>query len=156
MLAPDEQREIAKVYISAFLEETLQRQEQEQQEQESYLALFQDYRAGMSWLPDTDYYNRFESGSFIPWARFDEDTNRASIPGGGKAEASGLIWTEQNAKNRHNVSKPTRGIVLERSESVARRRRLRLRSAMGARRPRSRAGRVRSRMVVLFIGGLKP
>lgn len=120
MLAPDEQREIAKVYISAFLEETLQRQEQEQQEQESYLALFQDYRAGMSWLPDTDYYNRFESGSFIPWARFDEDTNRASIPGGGKAEASGLIWTEQNAKNRHNVSKPTRGIVLERSESAAR------------------------------------
>ncbi|MGZ7441951.1 alpha/beta hydrolase family protein [Paenibacillus sp. TH7-28] len=117
MLAPDEQREIAKVYISAFLEETLQRQEREQ-ERESYLALFQDYRTGMSWLPDTDYYNRFESGSFIAWARYDEDTNKTSVPGGGKAEASGLIWMERNAKNRHNVSKPTRGIVLERGEST--------------------------------------
>ncbi|RRJ64272.1 alpha/beta hydrolase [Paenibacillus oralis] len=115
MMAPDEQREIAKVYISAFLEEALQRQKQDQG---SYLALFQDYRTGMSWLPDTDYYNRFESGSFIAWARYDEDTSKTSIPGGGKAEASGLIWLEQNAKNRHNVSKPTRGIVLERSESM--------------------------------------
>lgn len=116
MLPPSEQRSIAKVYISAFLQETLHRQNPNPQPGQ-YLPLLQDYRTGLSWLPDTAYYNRFESGTFTAWARYDEDTNRTTIPGGGKAEASGLIWKEEAAKNRQNASKPTRGIVLERQES---------------------------------------
>lgn len=127
MLSPAEQRSIAKVYISAFFEETLQGGRlgtgkassfplADDSESGRYLPLLQDYRTGRAWLPDTAYYNRFESGTFTVWARFDEDSNRGTLPGGGKAEASDLSWKEEEAKNRQNGSKPSRGIVLERQQ----------------------------------------
>lgn len=54
----DKQRQIAKVYVSAFLETTLH-------EKEEYQSLFRDYRSGLKWLPDTAYYNRFQSGDIV-------------------------------------------------------------------------------------------
>ncbi|MGG6310677.1 alpha/beta hydrolase family protein [Paenibacillus macerans] len=116
MLSPAEQRTIAKVYISAFLEESLERADESSSGAAPgrYLPLLQDYRTGLAWLPHTAYYNRFESGAFTAWARYDEDMNRMTLPGGGTAEADGLGWKEEDAKNRQNSSKPTRGIVLER------------------------------------------
>ncbi|MFD1175167.1 alpha/beta hydrolase [Paenibacillus puldeungensis] len=108
MLSATEQREIAKLYISAFLEESLHRDEH-------FLPLMRDYRSGLAWLPVTDYYNRFESGEFGAWARYDEDLNRTTIPGNGKAGGNGLTWKEEEARNRGNSSKSNRGIVLEQS-----------------------------------------
>lgn len=105
MLSAPEQRSISKVYISAFLEATLHGEQQ-------YIPLFRDYRNGLKWLPETSYYNRFESGEFTSWASFDEDTNRVSLPGAGKATGTDLIWLEEEYKNRHNSNKGTRGIVL--------------------------------------------
>ncbi|MCK8485810.1 alpha/beta hydrolase [Paenibacillus sp. MBLB2552] len=118
MLSPTNQRSIAKVYLSAFFEETLRDGEPGNDgEPGRYLPLLQDYRTGLAWLPDTAYYNRFESGVFTAWARYDEDSNRVTLPGGGKAAASGLAWKEEDAKNRQNGVKPSRGIVLERRMS---------------------------------------
>lgn len=108
MLSPVEQREIAKVYISAFLEYTLHQKEQ-------YLPLFQDYRTGIEWLPDTAYFNRYESGQFVSWARFDEDSNRMSIPKQGTATGKEVVWTEEEVKNRSQSGKGTRGALLERN-----------------------------------------
>ncbi|MDU4695006.1 MAG: alpha/beta hydrolase [Paenibacillus sp.] len=116
MLSPNEQRSIAKVYLSAFFEETL-RGGASGANDNNYLPLLQDYRTGLAWLPDTAYYNRFESGAFAAWARYDEDSNRMTLPGGGKAEASALSWKEEDAKNRQNGGKPSRGIVLERRQN---------------------------------------
>ncbi|MBA9085795.1 dienelactone hydrolase [Fontibacillus solani] len=107
MLSAEEQRKIAKVYISAFLEATLH-------EQQQYLPLFHDYRTGLHWLPETSYFNRYESGQFVPWARFDEDANRMSIPQGGTAVGKEVKWKEEEAKNRSRSGKGTRGAVLER------------------------------------------
>ncbi|WP_068786994.1 alpha/beta hydrolase family protein [Paenibacillus phocaensis] len=152
MLSPAEQRSIAKVYLSAFFEETLRSRRfgggavpvfassasaassavsspsaaasdapsttGEASVTTSapgrYLPLLQDYRTGLAWLPDTAYYNRFESSAFTAWARYDEDSDRVTLPGGGKAAASGLAWKEEDARNRQNGVKPSRGIVLER------------------------------------------
>ncbi|WP_410771783.1 chlorophyllase/cutinase-like alpha/beta fold protein [Fontibacillus sp. BL9] len=108
MLPAAEQRSIAKVYISAFLESTLHQQEQ-------YLPLFSDYRSGLSWLPETVYFNRFESGKMTSWAKFDEDMNRMTLLGGGVAEGQDLVWKEEEAKNRRKSGKGTRGAVLERT-----------------------------------------
>ncbi|WP_334073652.1 poly(ethylene terephthalate) hydrolase family protein [Paenibacillus sp. A14] len=108
MLTAEEQRTIAKVYISAFLESTLR-------ENEDYLPLFIDYRTGLSWLPETSYFNRYEGGEMVTWARFDEDANRMTIPDGGTARGTNLLWKEEEAKNRGNSGKGTRGIVLERT-----------------------------------------
>ncbi|MHA6532289.1 alpha/beta hydrolase family protein [Paenibacillus sp. BAC0078] len=103
----DEQRQIAKVYVSAFLEATLQGKEE-------YRDLFRDYRSGLQWLPDTAYYSRFQSGEYIPVATFDEDRNRNTATGG-TAEAEGVTWVEEVAKDRESKSKATHGILLKRT-----------------------------------------
>ncbi|UQZ34517.1 alpha/beta hydrolase [Paenibacillus sp. PK3_47] len=103
----EEQRQIAKVYVSAFLETTLHGKIQ-------YQELFRDYRTGAGWLPDTAYYNRFQSGGYIPVAAFDEDRNK-NTAAGGTAEAEGLTWSEETAKDRQSKSKATYGLLLERT-----------------------------------------
>lgn len=100
-----EQQQIAKVYVSAFLETTLHGQS-------DYQDLFRDYRSGARWLPDTAYYSRFQSGNYIPVATFDEDRNKNTVTGG-TAEATGLKWTEETAKDRESKSKATYGLLLE-------------------------------------------
>jgi dienelactone hydrolase len=101
----EEQRQIAKVYVSAFLETTLHGQSE-------YQDLFRDYRSGAQWLPDTAYYNRFQSGDYIPVATFDEDRNKNTVTGG-TAAVTGMNWTEEPAKDRESKSKATYGILLE-------------------------------------------
>ncbi|AIQ44797.1 hypothetical protein R70723_01920 [Paenibacillus sp. FSL R7-0273] len=100
----DEQRQIAKVYVSAFLETTLHGQDH-------YLDLFRDYRSGLKWLPDTAYFSRFQSGEYIPVANYDEDRNKNTLAGG-TASVTGLSWTEETAKDRESKSKATYGVVL--------------------------------------------
>ncbi|MFC5626775.1 chlorophyllase/cutinase-like alpha/beta fold protein [Algoriphagus winogradskyi] len=60
------QQKIAKVYISAFLEATLQGKKE-------YLPLFLDARKGKNWLPETIYLNQFEDSNLQTLANFDED-----------------------------------------------------------------------------------
>ncbi|AZK46439.1 chlorophyllase/cutinase-like alpha/beta fold protein [Paenibacillus lentus] len=107
ILDPRKQREIAKIYISAFLEATLHGNA-------SYMPLFQDYRSALHWLPeDTEYFSRFESADFNKIASFDEDSNRVTLPNGGSARATNLTWTEEEAKNRKQTNKGTRVVTLE-------------------------------------------
>ena len=68
LLSGEEQREIARVYISAFLETTLT-------EKISYKPLFLDARTGADWLPETIYLSQYEDSSFAPLATYDEDFN---------------------------------------------------------------------------------
>lgn len=106
----EEQRRIAKVYVSAFLENTLHGRTE-------YRQLFRDYRSGARWLPDTAYYNRFQSGSYITVADYDEDRNRGIVQGGTVSTTTGLHWSEEAAKDRERNNKPSYGILLERSAS---------------------------------------
>lgn len=107
------QRQIAKVYVSAFLETTLHGKQE-------YMDLFRDYRSGLAWLPDTAYYNRYQNGGYIPAATFDEDRNKNTALGG-TVESAGLSWTEEVAKDREAKSKATYGVLLERSSAGAER-----------------------------------
>ncbi|WP_298329519.1 hypothetical protein [uncultured Dokdonia sp.] len=66
LLPKKDQEEIAKVYISAFLEATLKNHKE-------YLPLFIDARKGKEWLPETIYFNQYEDSSFEAIATFDED-----------------------------------------------------------------------------------
>ncbi|MFD1910227.1 hypothetical protein ACFSQ7_49130 [Paenibacillus rhizoplanae] len=105
----EEQRQIAKVYVSAFLETTLHGRS-------DYRQLFRDYRSGARWLPDTAYYNRFQSGNYITVADYDEDRNRGAVQGG-TVSTAGLQWSEEAAKDRERNNKPSYGILLERRAS---------------------------------------
>ena len=89
LMPGDEQRRISKTYITAFLETTLHNRR-------DYLPLFQDWRVGRDWLPDTIYTNRFEDASYQTVASFDDDPDltTTTLPGGRIAGDNLSIWRE--------------------------------------------------------------
>ncbi|MDE2980619.1 MAG: MFS transporter [Gemmatimonadota bacterium] len=66
LLAPEDQREFGRVFVSAFLDITLKGDDR-------YRPLFRDHRVAGGWLPKTMYITRFMDSSFRPLADFEED-----------------------------------------------------------------------------------
>ncbi|MEP0263010.1 hypothetical protein [Dokdonia sp.] len=93
LLPAEDQRKIAQVYISAFLETTLK-------DNTTYKSLFTDARKGKDWLPETIYLNQYEDASFEAIASFDEDFNVHTATAGSSTIASEhvSVWREQEIK----------------------------------------------------------
>jgi dienelactone hydrolase len=89
LLDPEDQRLIAKIYLTAFLEATLK-------DRREYIDLFRDYRTIKDWLPETFYVNRYEDGGYKLVAGFDEDPDltTSSLPGGRMEGTDLSIWRE--------------------------------------------------------------
>lgn len=89
LIPGDEQRQFAKVYISAFLEATLRGDTR-------YLPLFRDHRVAGNWLPKTMYITRFQENSFRAVATFEEDVDvtTGSAPGVRLQGDSLATWRE--------------------------------------------------------------
>jgi dienelactone hydrolase len=106
MMPEREQQQIAKVYISAFLETTLL-------EKKEFLPLFTDARHGRNWLPETIYLNQFEDANTRYLATYGEDFD----VGSGTMETVALqgknlsVWREQEIKLK-NGKKGSRGVYL--------------------------------------------
>jgi len=66
LMPEEDQRKIAKVFISAFLEATLHGKHE-------YLAIFRDWRTGIDWLPETIYLNQYEDSNCKFICSFEED-----------------------------------------------------------------------------------
>ncbi|SEL52575.1 poly(ethylene terephthalate) hydrolase family protein [Parapedobacter koreensis] len=95
IMPANEQEQIAKVYISAFLETHLK-------QVTDYKPLFVDYRYGRNWLPKQIYFNQYESSEATFFARYEEDLDlqTASAPGV-RIEAENLsVWKE----SQHNLA----------------------------------------------------
>ncbi|MCU0917717.1 MAG: MFS transporter, partial [Planctomycetes bacterium] len=77
LLTGEDQRTIASVYVSAFLEATLRGGEE-------YLPLFRDYRRAAQWLPRTIYFSRFQDSEFHAITDFDRrvEVTETTLPGG--------------------------------------------------------------------------
>ena len=90
LMPGEEQRRISKTYIAAFLEATLH-------DRREYLPLFEDWRVGREWLPDTIYVNRYQDASYVPLAGFNEDADLTTTTApGGHIEGDNLsIWREE-------------------------------------------------------------
>jgi dienelactone hydrolase len=103
LVDPEDQREMGKIYISAFLEATLR-------DDKRYLPLFRDHRVIGEWLPNTMYITRFESSSFKPIATFDEDIDvtTGTEPGVTLTGDSLGVWREDllalRSRNRSTTS----------------------------------------------------
>ncbi|HDR88795.1 MAG TPA: MFS transporter [Bacteroidetes bacterium] len=85
-----DQQKIAQVFISAFLELTLNNRQE-------YLPLFMDYRSGRHWLPETVYLNQFEDSRMTFLCDFEEDLD-LSTPAWGNGHISGenlTVWKEK-------------------------------------------------------------
>jgi dienelactone hydrolase len=90
LMSLEDQLQVAKVYIGAFLDITLKNNS-------TYLPLFVDARTGQDWLPETIYLNQFEDSSIQPIANFDEDFNLATttVKGGTITAYNLSVWREQ-------------------------------------------------------------
>ena len=77
LLSGANQRKIAEIYVSAFLESTLHGRDE-------YRPLFRDHRQGRKWLPKTLYIDRYLDSSNKVIADFSEDENltTTTLPGG--------------------------------------------------------------------------
>ncbi len=89
LMSGDDQRRIAKTYITAFLEATLR-------DRTDYRPLLRDWRTGRDWLPETIYLNRYQDASYIPLATYAEDADltTATAPGGRITGLNLSIWRE--------------------------------------------------------------
>ena len=90
LMPGEEQRQIARVAINAFLEETLRGET-------GYRPLFQDLRRGQAWLPDTIYLYQYQDAATQMVSTYEEDVDltSATLPGGSLAGENLAIWREQ-------------------------------------------------------------
>ncbi len=107
LIPPEDQREVAKVYISAFLDATLR-------DDPRYLLLFRDPRVGAEWLPDQAYLHQFEDSSFAVLADFDEDLDvTTATAAGGKIRSDNLaLWREEELEHRDEFKQGTSAVVI--------------------------------------------
>ncbi|TVP57183.1 MAG: hypothetical protein EA351_06315 [Gemmatimonadales bacterium] len=100
LLAPEDQRRFAEVYISAFLEYVLR-------EDDRYLPFLRDHRTGGDWLPPTMYITRLRTGDFRPLADFSEDVDltTGTAPGVRLRADSMATWREGELllRSRNNI-----------------------------------------------------
>jgi hypothetical protein len=89
LLNPEDQRRIAKIYLSAFLEATLHGRRE-------YVPLFRDYRSIRTWLPDTLYISRYQDAAYKLVADFNEDpdVSTTTLPGGRIGGGDLSVWRE--------------------------------------------------------------
>jgi hypothetical protein len=89
LLAGEDQRRIAKIYISAFLEATLHNRRE-------YVPLFEDYRRARDWLPATLYVSRYLDASNKVVSDFSEDADvtTTTVSGGHIGGQNLTVWRE--------------------------------------------------------------
>ncbi|WP_420385383.1 alpha/beta hydrolase family protein [Roseivirga sp.] len=89
LMPMEEQLQVGKTYISAFLQATLQ-------SKTDYRHLFEDYRSGIDWLPETIYLNQFEASNWQYLADFEEDLDLTTTSHGDSISGENLtVWREQ-------------------------------------------------------------
>ncbi len=90
LMPGEEQRQIAKVYITAFLDLTLKNKKE-------YLPLFLNSEYGRKWLPETVYINQFEDSNCEFICTFDEDIDiTTTTTGEGVINTYNLtLWKEK-------------------------------------------------------------
>lgn len=106
LMPAEEQRQIAKVYISAFLDASIKNEQ-------AYLPLFQNYQAGSAWLPDTLTISRFQDSTFTVISDYEEDIDPISTTVKG-AEQQGIhfeAWREGPLYFREESMKQSNNVV---------------------------------------------
>ena len=90
LIDPEAQRQMAKVFISGFLEATLH-------QKRDYVPMFRDHRTAGAWLPKTLYTTKFQENGFKSLASFDKDVDltTGSVPGVVLAGEGLSSWKEE-------------------------------------------------------------
>ncbi|WMM26105.1 hypothetical protein RBU61_05360 [Tissierella sp. MB52-C2] len=96
ILSQEKQLQIAKVFVSSFLETTLKQKAE-------YRSIFQDIDYAKDWLPDTMYISDYWDGNTLLVANFGEDIDLSTTTlKGGKIIGNGLTqWNEEKVKLKY-------------------------------------------------------
>src|SRR5690606_21565725 len=90
LISGEEQRTIAKVYISAFLDAVYQ-------DDSPYKPIFRDYRYALQWLPSTKYVSRYMNSNFKLITDAEEDQDKEEGRSGAALSANGMnVWKEED------------------------------------------------------------
>jgi hypothetical protein len=104
----EEQRKVAKVLISAFLETTMNSRDE-------YLPIFKDTRRASHWLPEDIYVNQYQDSNFQVIADFEEDFDVTTTTCGGMVLGENLTeWREThvNFRAKGNASQDNSVVIL--------------------------------------------
>ena len=90
IMPEEEQRALAKLFISSFLELTLGGRRE-------YTAVFSDPMVAQQWVPQTAYFVQYQASDMIMLASFEEDMNleTATYPGARITGANLTTWREE-------------------------------------------------------------
>jgi dienelactone hydrolase len=101
------QQELGKVFMTGFLEATLNGKDQ-------YREMFRDHRVIRNWLPPDIYITRFEDDRFIPLCTYEEDVDvTTGTYQGVTTQGDGLaIWKEHKLGFRGNGDKDNNALTL--------------------------------------------
>lgn len=107
MISGQEQRKIAKIYLSAFLEASLHGKKE-------YLPILRDYRTALAWLPETTYLNQFQDSNFFKLSDYEEDKKRetTTVSGGELIGLQLKTWEDRDVKSRTDYSTHNRAAYL--------------------------------------------
>ena len=107
IIPAEDQQQIAKAYISAFLETTLHKDLQ-------FVDFLADPRAGASWLPNHAYVQQFTDSTFAAIATFDEDLDVTTGSHDGAVIRTDdlLVWREQELMHRDERRQGTNVVVI--------------------------------------------
>jgi hypothetical protein len=107
LISGEEQRQVAKVYIAAFLETALRGDR-------GYVPMFRDWRAARGWLPPDRYITQCQDSTRRVVADYEEDLD-VSTPtlAGGKIRGENLsAWSENALLLRDETPQSTKGVYL--------------------------------------------
>ncbi len=96
LIDPEDQRQMAKVVISGFLEATLHQKRE-------YVPMFRDHRTAGAWLPKTMYTTKFQENGFRSLASFDRDVDLTT------GSAEGVVLTGEHLSAWKESPVPFRG-----------------------------------------------
>ncbi|MFB0519083.1 MAG: alpha/beta hydrolase family protein, partial [Acidobacteriota bacterium] len=107
LLKGEDQRQIAKVYMSSFLEATLH-------EKQEYIPLFRDHRVIAEWLPKTIYISQFEDSRQRMVSDYEEDVDvtTTTVAGGVQQGENLAVWREQGLNFRGDSAQNNNAVYL--------------------------------------------
>lgn len=104
LISGEEQREIARVYIAAFVHDVFTKPR--------YAKLFKSAYAAGSWLPNLYYATEYVKHDARTLAGFDEDLNTRTTPSGTATAELLHTWYEERTTFRDEDYRGTRAVVL--------------------------------------------
>lgn len=105
LISGEDQREVAKVYISAFAERVFNQKNE-------YEPAFKNAASIRQWLPETVFLNSYTTSSDSVLVDFEEDIDLTTTASGSSSAKNLIVWREEPLKMRGGETQGTNAVVI--------------------------------------------